>query len=473
MERRRPVVVLAVVGLVLLAGCAGGGLQENSLTATQQSTTDGQTQTVNGTVDVHFINVGQSVSTLIVGPSGETMLVDTGHYRDDGEHVLEYLKAHNITRIDYLVTSHNDADHIGGNAQVIEYYETQANGIGAVYDPGIAASTQTYEAYLDAVEQHNVTLYETRAGDQIPFEGVNVSVLGPPEPYLEDGARNENSIVLKLGFGQTSFLLTGDAEKAEEEYLVDTYDNRLNVTVLKAGHHGSASSTGTALLDAAAPKAVIVSSGWNNQYGHPANETLERLAARNLPTYWTATHGNIVLTSNGTQVAVKTQQAAPTAPMELREGEPVEPRTSSPVEVRAVLRGSGDWQTPTTTTSPTSTTTVADGGVDPTALNVVDVQAEPPANQSSTDEYVVFKNTGNATLDLSGWTVSDSADHTYTIPDGVTLDAGETLTLHTGSGTNTASDLYWNRGSAIWNNGGDTIIVTTDTGTEAVRTTYE
>ncbi|GGL45206.1 hypothetical protein GCM10009037_30790 [Halarchaeum grantii] len=247
----------------------------------------------------------------------------------------------------------------------------------------------------------------------------------------------------------------------------------MNVTVLKAGHHGSASSTGTALLDAASPKAVIVSSSWNNQYGHPANETLERLAARNLPTYWTATHGDIVLTSNGTQVAVKTQQAAPTAPMELREGEPVEPGTSSPVEVRTVLRGSGDWQAPTTTTSPTSTTTVADGGVDPTALNVVDIQAEPPANQSSTDEYVVFKNTGNATLDLSGWTVSDSADHTYTIPDGVTLDAGETLTLHTGSGTNTDTDLYWNRGSAIWNNGGDTIIVTTDTGTEAVRTTYE
>ncbi|GGL41457.1 competence protein [Halarchaeum grantii] len=423
--------VLAVVALVLLAGCAGGGLQENSLTATQQSTTGVQTQTVNGSVDVHFINVGQSVSTLIVGPSGETMLVDTGHYRDDGEYVLEYLKAHNITRIDYLVTSHNDADHIGGNAQVIEYYETQANGIGAVYDPGIAASTQTYQAYLDAVEQYNVTLYETRAGDQIPFKGVNVSVLGPPEPYLEDGARNENSIVLKLGFGQTSFLLTGDAEQAEEEYLVNTYGDRLNVTVLKAGHHGSASSTGTALLDVASPKAVIVSSGWNNQYGHPATETLERLAARDLPTYWTATHGTIVLTSNGTTVTVKTQQAAPTDPMALRDGEPIEPGTLTGVEIRAVLRGSGDWQAPTTTTSTDSTTTVADGGVDPTTLDVVDVQANAPEGQPATAEYVVFKNTGNATLDLGGWTVADSADHTYTIPDGVTLPPNETITLHT------------------------------------------
>jgi competence protein ComEC len=129
------------------------------------------TATAEGTLEVHFINVGQSVSTLVVGPTGETMLIDTGHYNDDGEYVLSYLQAHDIDRIDYMVVSHNDADHIDGNAAIIEYYETQADGIGATYDPGIAASTQTYESYLDAGEEHAVTLYETREGDTIPFEG--------------------------------------------------------------------------------------------------------------------------------------------------------------------------------------------------------------------------------------------------------------------------------------------------------------
>ncbi|WP_199240787.1 ComEC/Rec2 family competence protein, partial [Halorubrum sp. SP3] len=165
--------VLLVVGIVVLAGCAGAAPGDQAPTGPD---TDDETPagTANGTVEVHYINVGQSVSTLILGPEGETMLVDTGHYNDDGEYVLEYLRRHDVTRIDHLVTSHNDADHIGGNAAVIEYYETEADGIGGVYDPGIAASTQTYAEYLDAVEEHDVTLYETREGDAISFGAVDV-----------------------------------------------------------------------------------------------------------------------------------------------------------------------------------------------------------------------------------------------------------------------------------------------------------
>jgi competence protein ComEC len=119
---------------------------------------------VNGTLAVHNINVGQSVSTLIVGPTGETIRIDTGHFNDDGEHVLSYLQRHNIDRIDYLVTTHNDADHICGNAAVINYYETETNGVGAVYDPGITASTNTYDEYLDAVEGHDVQLFRAQVG---------------------------------------------------------------------------------------------------------------------------------------------------------------------------------------------------------------------------------------------------------------------------------------------------------------------
>ena len=239
---------------------------------------------------MHFINVGQSVSTLIISPTGETMLVDTGHYRDDGEYVLQYLQAHGIDRIDHLVVSHNDADHIGGNAAIIDYYETSANGIGAVYDPGIAATTQTYGEYLDSVEEHDVTLYETREGDNIGFNGVDVQVLGPPEPYLESEARNENSIVLKLTHGQTSFLLSGDAEDDQEAYLVEEYGSQLQSTVLKAGHHGSASSSSGGFLDAVDPQAVLISSGYDNQYGHPAEAGVQRVADRANPPDRTRTH---------------------------------------------------------------------------------------------------------------------------------------------------------------------------------------
>ncbi len=463
---------LAVVVLVVLAGCGGGGVgdpttEASGPTSTPTTTTAAPTPAdTNGTLSVHFINVGQSVSTLLVGPTGETMLIDTGHFQDDGEYVLQYLQRHDIDRLDHLIVSHNDADHIGGNAAVIEYYETEADGIGAVYDPGIAASTLTYTSYLDAVEEHGVTLYETRAGDQIPFEGVDVQLMGPPDPYIENEARNENSIVTKLTYGETSFLFTGDAEGDQEAQLVSEYGGALNATVLKAGHHGSKSSTGDGLLEAVDPRAVVISSAYDSQYGHPDEDTLNRLESTT--TFWTATHGHTVLVSDGDRVSVRTQREAPTAPQGLRDADPVSPGTTGPVEHRVTLDGVGE-----VTTDP-PVTTVTDGGT-PTgvlALETVHADAEGADSENLNDEYIVFTNTGNEVLDLRGHTISDAAGRTYTVPEGVTLEPGATLTVHTGSGTDTETDLYWGSGSPIWNNGGDTITVTTPDGTVILEETY-
>ena len=296
---------------VVIAGCSGAGVTDTPRTepGTPTATTspsDGPTTTtspLNGTLRVHFINVGQSDAILVEAPN-QTLLMDTGDFTNDGEIVLQYLQKHDIHRLDYLVSSHADADHIGGHAAVIEYFETEANGIGAIYDPGIAASTQTYERYLDAVERYNVTLYQTEAGDSIPFDEASVDVLGPPRPYLANEDRNENSVVLKLTYGQTSVLLPGDAESAQEADLVDRYGSELQSTVLRAAHHGSQSSSTEAFLDAVNPQAVVITSAYDSQYGHPDGVVLERLAERGLPTYWTATHGTTVLTSNGTAVTI-------------------------------------------------------------------------------------------------------------------------------------------------------------------------
>ncbi len=289
-------VTATVVLLLVLAGCSGGALPSSP--AEQGDAGSTPVPPTEGTVTVHFINVGQSDAILVEGPN-QTMLMDTGDFSNDGEIVLEYLQQHDVQRIDALVTSHNDADHIGGHAAVINYYETQAQGIGAVYDPGIAASTQTYSRYLDAVEQHNVTFYQTRAGDTIPFDGARLEVLGPPEPYLANRDRNKNSVVLKFTHGETSVLLPGDAEDAQEAALVERYGSQLESTVLRAAHHGSQSSSTEAFLNAVDPEAVVITSAYESQYGHPDEVVLDRLADRTLPTYWTATHGTIVLESNG------------------------------------------------------------------------------------------------------------------------------------------------------------------------------
>ena len=461
---RSSVLIIAVV--LVIAGCSGGTAIDEPET---ESPAPAAGTPAEGTLEVHFINVGQSVSTLVISPEGETMLIDTGDFTDDGEHVLQYLQRHNIDRIDHMVVSHNDADHIGGNAELIEYYETEANGIGAVYDPGIAASTQTYSEYLDAVEQYDVTLYETREGDSIAFEGVDVQVLGPPDPYLENEARNENSIVLNLQFGQTSFLFPGDAEDEQEAYLVEKYGSQLRSAVLKAGHHGSASSSGEPFLDAVQPQAVVISSAFDSRYGHPAEVVLQRLAERSLTTYWTATHGDIVLVSDGETVTVETQQPAPTDPLSVRAGDPIEPGTNAPVEQRATIDGEA-ITTPVATDGGT-TTTVASGDV---SLVVEEINADATGDdrENLNDESLVLSNTGSDSLDLSGWTVQDEAGRAYTFPDGFTLDPSASVALHTGSGEDTATDLYWGSGSPIWNNNGDTVIITNAQGEEVIQESY-
>jgi competence protein ComEC len=496
-------IALAVVVLVLLsgfAGCLGGDLggSVESATSTDPGVdsaglNDATATTASGVADagnlsVHFIHVGQGTSILVVGPSGETLLYDTGNWNDDGKHVLEYLRSRNVTRIDYLVTSHADADHIGGHAEVIDYYETRANGIGAIYDPGIAAGTQTYDDYLDAVERHNVTLYRAQAGDRIPMAGASVRVLAPPEGYLDGRERNENSLVLRVGYKNASVLLPGDAEADAERYLTGADGAGLNATLLGAGHHGSNSSTGPRFLGEVAPRVVAVQSAYDSPYGHPHREMLARLAERDVPTYWTGVHGDIVFETDGERAVVRTQRAATTNPLELKSAPGVEPGASDPLERRAsfaVGPGSGSG-----VSSPSAGTVAADGGATPdgsgatesaaadsvaSALEVTEVHADARGDEyeNLNDEYVVLRNTGSQTLDLSGWSVADEADHRYTFPEETTLAPGETLTLRTGIGRDGGGDYYWNSERPIWNNAGDTVFVRDADGSLVLEVEYD
>jgi competence protein ComEC len=487
---RRIISIVAIVLLVVLAGC-GGTITQGSSTSTPVETpentstgaptpnpstgTDEPTSlTPNGTLAVHFINVGQGSSTLIVGPTGETILIDSGDWSDDGEDVLAYLDRHDVDRIDHLVTTHADADHIGGHAAIIDHYETQADGIGAVYDPGITSSSQTYDRYLDAIEEHDVTLYETRAGDQIPIDGVDARVLAPPEGYIANGDRNENSIVLKLDFGQSSFLLPGDGESESEEYLVDEYGSSLNTTVLSAGHHGSQSSSSSEFLDTTSPRIAVISSAYDSQYGHPHEEVLQRLDQRSIRTYWTATHGNVRLVSNGSAITVSTQQEGPTTASDLRDGAAIDPGADAELETRTVITATGTATALPdggSSTPETSTPTSTNGS---TELSIVEIHedAEGNDNENLNDEYIVFENTGDQAIDLGSWTVSDDAGHTYTFADGYALEADADVTVYTGSGTDSDDQLYWGRDRAVWNNGGDTVTVRDDEGDIVLEEAY-
>jgi competence protein ComEC len=189
------------------------------------------------------------------------------------------------------------------------------------------STSQTYEDYLDAVERHDVTLYEVREGDEIPFAGTEAAVRNPQEPVGDD--LHTNGVVLRVAYGETAFLFTGDAERNVEDRLVDDYGDDLDAEAYQAGHHGSDTSSGPAFLDAVDPEVAVISAPYDSQYGHPHDEPLQRFAERDIRTVWTAVHGTTVVESDGTELTVRVQHEATTDPQALRE----EPKaTADPTE---------------------------------------------------------------------------------------------------------------------------------------------
>jgi len=353
---KRLLLVVLVAAMLVLAGCADGGTETDEPTVdtddslenadpngaeddteadgdetdpeeTDESEADepdsGDDTDVDGELEIHHIDVGQADATLLIEPSGETMLIDSGDWRQGGSDVIEYLEDRNIDRIDYLVATHAHADHIGGHDAIIEHYETERNGIGAAYDSGIAHTSQTYERYLDAIEDHDVELLVIEDGDRIEFGDANVDVLNPPTG--DSGSDlHYNSVALSIEFGEFSYLTTGDAEADAEQRMVDEHGEQLEADAYQAGHHGSTTSSTLPFMDQATPDVAIISSAYDSQYGHPHDEVLEDFADREIETYWTAVHGDVVLTTDGSDVELKTEHEFSTDAADLLEEKPAD-----------------------------------------------------------------------------------------------------------------------------------------------------
>ena len=308
---QRALLVVAVSGLLVLGGCVSG-LDGSEPTADDVAT--------DGDLEVHHLDVGQADATLLVTPAGETVLIDTGDWRDDGEAVVAFLEERGIDRIDHLVATHAHADHIGGHAAVIEHVEENGDGVGAAYDSGVAHTTQTYETYLDAIEEYDVTLFEVAEGDELPLEdeSVDATVLNPPEG--ESGTDlHYNSVTLLVEFDEFAYLTTGDAEADAEQRLVDEHGDDLAADAYQAGHHGSSTSSTEPFLDVVDPDIAVISSALDSQYGHPHDEVLEAFDERGIETYWTGVHGDVTLETDGESVAVTTEREASADPADLLE----------------------------------------------------------------------------------------------------------------------------------------------------------
>lgn len=251
-----------------------------------------------GYLRVHFIDVGQGDSILI--QAGEqAMLVDAGT-NESGSIVTGYLRSLNIAKLDYLIGTHPHEDHIGGLDDVIRSFE-----IGTVIMPDVSHTTQTYEDVLDALLEKNLTVTVPHPGDVYSIGDASFTILSPTEEVAEQAAEsgdlNNLSVGIRLVYGSNAFVLCGDAESASEEAMVES-GLPLKADVLKAGHHGSSTSTSSVFLAAVDPDYAVISCGKDNSYGHPHQETLDRLEEAGVSVFRTDEQGTIVAVSDGSGI---------------------------------------------------------------------------------------------------------------------------------------------------------------------------
>lgn len=277
-------IISSIIGIivVLLAGYFGIDLTQDSKVPKDSK------------LMISYMDVGQGDAAYIK-VNGNDILIDAGP-RSNSKELLEQLKAKNIDDFELVIATHPHEDHIGGMVDVFKEYEVKA-----FYSPKITHTTKTYENLVKAVKDEGLKTKELKGGMVIDLgEGAKFEVFTPQKSEYEE--LNDYSPIMKLSFGDTSYLFTGDAEKLAEEEALAKYKTSLDSDVIKFGHHGSSSSSSNAFIEAVSPKYGIISCAKDNKYGHPHRETLDIIKKYNIKTFRTDTDGEIILTSDGKSI---------------------------------------------------------------------------------------------------------------------------------------------------------------------------
>ena len=245
-----------------------------------------------GQMQVHFIDVGQGDATLIAC-DGHYMLIDAGN-NDKGTTVQSYLMSQDVEKLDYVIGTHPDADHIGGLDVVIYKFDCDT-----IIMPDVANDTRTYDDVVQAMKSKGYQTTYPVVGETYTLGGATFTIVAPNADYGND--MNDWSVGVLVQNGNNRFLFTGDAEeKAEEDILNNGID--ISADVYAAAHHGSKTATSQAFLDKVSPTYVVISAGEGNKYGHPHAEVLNRLRAAGISVFRTDEQGTIVATSDGNDI---------------------------------------------------------------------------------------------------------------------------------------------------------------------------
>lgn len=292
MKKRIQVIFLVLIISILLSVCMTSVVSLQNVNASEQ---DNIGENVLSEMKLHFLDVGQGDSCLVILPNKEVMLIDAGT-SDKESTVVNYIKDLNISKIDYLVMTHPDADHIGGMSSVIDNFE-----IGNIYMTNKTSTTKTFEDLLGKIDDNNMNITIPKANEIISEDNdFEVKLVSPIKEYDDN---NDMSLVLQITHNENSFLLMGDASSEVEEDILNSNPN-ISADLIKIGHHGSSYSSSANFIEQVSPKFAIISSGNDNQYGHPSNMTLETLNKFSVKIYRTDQLGHIIASSDGNTINI-------------------------------------------------------------------------------------------------------------------------------------------------------------------------
>jgi competence protein ComEC len=297
MYKKLCILTIIVTLLVkVLGGCAS--ITDPRVIEQDVLSPDGETQrNAGGIVKVFFIDCGQGDAILVKSPEEQFMLIDGGE-AEEGQNICNFLRSQGVKQLAVVVGTHPHSDHIGGLAEVIESFPVEK-----VYLPKITHNTRAFESLLNAIKGQNLKISTARQGVEIPLSGVKASFLAPIGDEYDE--MNNYSAVIRLEYGDNSFIFTGDAEKHSEQEMLAS-GVKLDADFLKIGHHGSSSSSSPEFLQAVSPQFAVIMCGKDNDYGHPHKETLSALDSVGAKVYRTDLDGTIIMTSDGCSINIST-----------------------------------------------------------------------------------------------------------------------------------------------------------------------